>query len=400
MMMIRRTREQLVLLALSLLLCSTLAQGDNTLQFFMSSDDEARAQTTTIQTAEMLTPFRGAGKYDIAREYVEIEYENVTSQVYIYTPIAENAGGVVDRSMLAREEVEKEVQWPGLVFGHGLCTSAENYEHMLTILASWGFVVMATDEHSYCDFDTFSDGKTVNTTAYTDELRRNVLFLSSGQRRDVNASALAIAGHSMGGGSAINAAAALSREMPDLIKAVVAIAPWNGVEPPPSTLVGEIECPVLLFCSANDSLVPCSGPVTIEIVFGAFRMPFASLIPEIHGQHHGIDWGGGVLAIYENVSESTPAILAVVKDANHLTIVDSDGVKARQMQEYFSRVGLAFTEIDLEPGRVIPTMEYALAFLEWALRRDAQAFDLLWGKEGILLDNRFAQPVSRAATDS
>merc|ERR1712032_1106505 len=143
---------------------------------------------------------------------------------------------------------------------------------------------MATDEHSYCDFDTFSDGKTVNTTAYTDELRRNV-----------NASALAIAGHSMGGGSAINAAAALSREMPDLIKAVVAIAPWNGVEPPPSTLVGEIECPVLLFCSANDSLVPCSGPVTIEIVFGAVRMPFASLIPEIHGQHHGIDWGGGVL---------------------------------------------------------------------------------------------------------
>ena len=103
--MVRRSgaREQLVLLALSLLLCSTLAQGDNTLQFFMSGEEGARAQTTTIQTAEMLTPFRGAGKYDIAREYAEIEYENVRSQVFIYTPIAENAGGVVDRSMLVRE---------------------------------------------------------------------------------------------------------------------------------------------------------------------------------------------------------------------------------------------------------------------------------------------------------
>ena len=32
-------------------------------------------------------------------------------------------------------------------------------------------------------------------------------------------------------------------------------------------------------------------------------MPFASVIPQIHGQHHGVDWNGGVLAIYENASE-------------------------------------------------------------------------------------------------
>ena len=36
---------------------------------------------------------------------------------------------------------------------------------------------------------------------------------------------------------------------------------------------------------------------------GSFRMPFASVIPQIHGQHHGVDWNGGVLAIYENASE-------------------------------------------------------------------------------------------------
>lgn len=69
------------------------------------------------------------------------------------------------------------------------------------------------------------------------------------------------------------------------------------------------------------------------------------------------------------------------------------------MQDYFSRIGLAFTEVDLPPGRIIPTMEYSVAFLEWALKGNAGAFNLLWD-QGMLNDQRFAQPVSRAATDS
>ena len=96
-------KRRQVVLVLCLLICSAMAltaHGDGTLQSFMSSDTREAKVQTTIQTAEMLTPFRGAGKYDISRKYIEIEYENATSQVYIYSPIAENTGGVVDRSML------------------------------------------------------------------------------------------------------------------------------------------------------------------------------------------------------------------------------------------------------------------------------------------------------------
>ena len=42
----------------------------------------------------------------------------------------------------------------------------------------------------------------------------------------------------------------------------------------------------------------------------------------------------------------------------------------------------------------------SVAWLEWVFRKDPQAFALLWGDDGIVLDDRFVQPVSRAATDS
>ena len=54
----------------------------------------------------------------------------------------------------------------------------------------------------------------------------------------------------------------------------------------------------------------------------------------------------------------------------------------------------------MRPGGILPTIEYSVAWLEWVFRKDPQAFDLLWGDDGIVLDDRFVQPVSRAATDS
>ena len=132
-------------------------------------------------------------------------------------------------------------------------------------------------------------------------------------------------------------------------------------------------------------------------------------------------------------------MLAVVRDANHLTIVDSDGEAGgtKLAEEYFSRflefpkvslhshllllpwpvkhasdltrLALAIPppsfsvccpQVDLRPGGILPTIEYSVAWLEWVFRKDPQAFALLWGDDGIVLDDRFLQPVSRAATDS
>ena len=88
--------------------------------------------------------------------------------------------------------------------------------------------------------------------AYAEELERNVRWLASGEVSGVDAGALSLAGHSMGGGAAINAAAALVRSgRPDLIKAVAAIAPWNGVEPTPSESVQDLGEVPLMVSSLN-----------------------------------------------------------------------------------------------------------------------------------------------------
>ncbi|UPR04815.1 hypothetical protein HOP50_18g81600 [Chloropicon primus] len=345
----------------------------------------------------MLTPYRGAGPFDISREYKEWSFGNHTSRGVIYKPVSRNDNGVVTR-------MDDGSKFPAIVFGHGLCAKPEFYEHMNVLLSSWGYVVLATEEFSDCDVSNFAPGgEQVNTTAYTEELERNVLYLASGAVGGVNASAIALAGHSMGGGASINAAVSLEDRIPGLVKAVVAVAPWNGVEPNPSTRIPDLgsDVPVFLICSTQDSLVPCSGPITTEVVIGSFRMPFASLIPAIHGRHHGVDWNGGVLAMYENATSSggdSPAvILAVVKDANHLTIVDTDGRAGgtKLAEEAFSRY-LEFPKVDLERGAVLPTIEYSVAFLEWVMRGDAVARDLLWG-EGIQSDARFRQPVLRSS---
>ncbi len=75
-----------------------------------------------IPRANVLTSFRGAGKYDISRQYLDIAHGNATSRAFLYTPIA-NEGGAK--------------QWPAVVFGHGLCAPADFYEHLTTMVASY-----------------------------------------------------------------------------------------------------------------------------------------------------------------------------------------------------------------------------------------------------------------------
>ena len=125
------------------------ARGDS-LQSFMGragdQTDERGSQGGGIQSADMLTQFRGAGKYDVLREEVEVDHQNSTSKVFIYKPVVETTGGLrraADSGLATGGGITGPV-WPGVVFGHGLCTSAKNYEHLLTVVASWGYVVFAT----------------------------------------------------------------------------------------------------------------------------------------------------------------------------------------------------------------------------------------------------------------
>ena len=156
---------------------------------------------------------------------------------------------------------------------------------MTTVLSSWGYVVLVTNEFSECDYTNFlPGGEQINTTEYVGELTRNAKYLASGKSpppllsrciltslsfalspdaggvEEANTSAIAMVGHSMGGGGSISAAAMLEESDPGLIKAVIAVAPWNGVQPMPSAQIPKLgKTPTLLICSAGDSLVPCSG---------------------------------------------------------------------------------------------------------------------------------------------
>ena len=53
----------------------------------------------------------------------------------------------------------------------------------------------------------------------------------------------------MDGGMVIDVASGLGADGSDLVKAVVAIAPWNGVQPTPSSVVKSLSAPLLIFCS-------------------------------------------------------------------------------------------------------------------------------------------------------
>jgi len=54
---------------------------------------------------------------------------------------------VTDQGLLlvpqAADGTDTKKQWPGIVFGHGLCGPARGYTDTLERLCSWGFVIIA-----------------------------------------------------------------------------------------------------------------------------------------------------------------------------------------------------------------------------------------------------------------
>ena len=76
-------------------------------------------------------------------------------------------------------------------------------------------------------------------------------------------------------------------------------------------------------------------------------------------------WHGGALAIFDNARNAT---LIDVADVNHFTIAGTDeGSQMKDLAEYANEIsGLNFNQPE-RPYRNIPTLEYAVAFLDVAL---------------------------------
>lgn len=208
----------------------------------------------------------------------------------------------------------KNETFPGIVFAHGLCGPADLYSDLLTSISSRGYVVIANQEQEACEspsiwnpFSAFTALDSIKEAANGKEMVQHLLdevdYLLR-QRSDVVSKdkGIGLVGHSMGGGAVIDAAAKLSdQEEEGVLKAVVAIAPWNGIPlaSRPSDVAGEIEAPTLLFCSETDQITPCSGPwMSGNPALGSSWMSETLLANAFYTTDS--TWGGGVQAIFDD----------------------------------------------------------------------------------------------------
>ena len=186
---------------------------------------------------------------------------------------------------------------------------------------------------------------------------------------------IAYVGHSMGGGMVIDVAAGLALQSPGEVKAVVAIAPWNGVQPTPSSVVSGLSAPLLILCSMSDALCPCSGEVQLTDTQGLLSGSVTPGIPLLFGSSADPTWHGGAMAIFRNAPN---AIVMDVDKVSHFTIAGIDDGSDMQDFADWARgaTGLNFNRPD-RPYNDIPTMEYAVAFLNQAFELDRQAGEAL-----------------------
>ena len=311
--------------------------------------------------------FSGPGPYQVSTSVIE-------DQGLLFLPIA--------------PEASSSRQWPAVVFAHGLCGPADRYGASLTRLASWGFLVLANQEQADCGvmnvdhpFATLGNlfqlplkfGNAVDFSAMASTIESNLAYVA--RRSDVDANRLALMGHSMGGGMVIDVGAGLASQNPGEVKAVVAIAPWNGVQPTPSSVVSSLSAPLLILCSMSDALCPCSGQVQLTDTQGLLTGSVSPGIPLLFGSSADPTWHGGAMAIFRNAPN---AIVMDVDKVSHFTIAGIDG--GSEMQDFADWArgvsGLNFNQPD-RPYTDIPTMEYAVAFLNQALgldRQDGEAF--------------------------
>ncbi len=316
-----------------------------------------------VQAQENSGNFSGPGPY-------EVSVSSVDEQGLIFIP--------------SKPSSATSTKLPAVVFAHGLCGPAEKYSDSLTRIASWGFVVLANQKQEDCGvmnvnhpFSTlgnlfqlpvkFGDGVDFEQMSRTVE--QNISYLAT--RSDVDADKLALMGHSMGGGIVLDVASRLAANQPGKVRAIISIAPWNGVKPTPSSVVNAVKAPILIFCSMTDALCPCSGEVSLTDTQGVLSGSITPAIPFLFGPDSSSSWHGGVLSIFNNAQNAT---LIEVRDVSHFTIMGvGDGEQMQEFADWAHGVsGLNFNRPNRQYSQ-IPTLNYSIAFLKATLAVDVQA---------------------------
>lgn len=137
---------------------------------------------------------------------------------------------------------------PAIAFGHGWLQPPGRYRELLHHLASWGIVAAAPATHR---------GPLPSHRLFAADLR-TALDIVRGVRLgpdgiSVSADKLGVAGHSIGGGAAVLAAAAEPR-----IRAVATVAAAQTM-PPATTAARSVEAPGLHLAAESDLVAPAPG---------------------------------------------------------------------------------------------------------------------------------------------
>ncbi|GAA2330831.1 dienelactone hydrolase [Saccharopolyspora halophila] len=163
---------------------------------------------------------------------------------------------------------------PAIAFGHGWLQPANRYLNLMRHLASWGVVVVAPGTQR---------GPLASHRLFTADLR-TALDVATGVRLgegeiSVDENKLGIAGHAMGGGCAVQAAAEDSR-----IRAVATLAPAE-THPSAFDAASRVTVPGLHLAAENDLLTPSvanaeplarawGGPVQLRTIKKATHLGF------------------------------------------------------------------------------------------------------------------------------
>jgi dienelactone hydrolase len=167
--------------------------------------------------------------------------------------------------------------YPALAFAHGFMARSAWYAGTLDGIARAGTVVIAPDSER---------GPLPSHSRFADDLNRSLAWLAAGHgtpRGKVDASRTAVAGHSMGGGVALLAAARS--------RTVDTVATLAAAETTPSAAraTGTLRVPSLFVVGSLDRIVPAEGtaamfdratpPSLLAVIDGGSHCGFMEIVP-------------------------------------------------------------------------------------------------------------------------
>ncbi|MBQ3830630.1 MAG: hypothetical protein II813_06925 [Spirochaetales bacterium] len=205
---------------------------------------------STVRTGGPIeAKYIAGGEYNVA--YKELKSLQDFDMFEIYYP------SVMDKGSL---------EWPVVIFSNGTGVKASTYASLLSHLASWGFIVMGTEEKN--SWNGFSSEMCLRLIMKLNETETVEGWDDNPFYGHVDTSRIGVSGHSQGGVGVINAAT--ENKNGDKVKAIFSASPTNmelaeglmwDYDP------GLVTCPIFLVSStgsADEDLV-VSGSQLDEI---------------------------------------------------------------------------------------------------------------------------------------